>query len=80
MKSCVPEYKSSGVNKNDKRPLKQRSAVCGNEYQKRMAYKHPRIKYTVHLVYLSVRTALPSRCVFFDVLSASIDCARTVFT
>lgn len=67
----MPEYESSSVNKGDKKPLKQRHAVCWNEYQKRMAYKkHPRIKYTVLLVYRSVRTALPSRCVFFDVLSA----------
>jgi hypothetical protein len=67
----MPEYESSSVNKNDKRPLKQRRAVCSNEYQKRMAYKkHPRIKDTALLVYRSVRTALPSRCVFFNILSA----------
>jgi hypothetical protein len=66
----MPEYESRSVNKNDKRPLKQRRAVCWNEYQKRMVYKkHPRIKCTALLVYRSVRTALPSRCVFFDVLS-----------
>jgi len=71
LRSCIHEYKSSNVNKSDKRPLKQRRAVCRNEYQKRMAYKrHPRIEHTVLLVYLSVKIALPSRCVFFDVLSA----------
>jgi hypothetical protein len=67
----MPKYESSSVNKIDKRPLKQRRAVCWNEYQKRMAYKkHPRIKHTVLLVHRSVRTALPSRYVFFDILSA----------
>jgi hypothetical protein len=64
------EYESSSVDKSDKRRLKQRRAVCWNEYQRRMAYKkHPHIKFTVLLVYRFVRTALPSRCVFFDVLS-----------
>ena len=58
------------MNKNDKRRLKQRRAVCWNEYRRKMAYKkHPHIKRTVLLVYQLVRTALPSRCVFFDVLS-----------
>lgn len=59
------------MKKSDERPSKQRRDVCGNEYQKKMAYKkHARIKYTVFLVYRSVKTAPPSRCVFFDVLSA----------
>ena len=66
----MPECESSNVNKSDKGPLKQRRAECWKEYQKRMAYKHPRIKYTVLLVYRPVRTALPLRSVFFDVLLA----------
>jgi hypothetical protein len=35
----MPEYESSSVSKGDKRPLKQRHAVCWVEYQKRMAHK-----------------------------------------
>jgi len=73
----MPEYESSSVNDSDKRPWKQRRAVFWNEHQKRMAYKkHPCIDCTVLLLYLSVMTALPSRCVFFDISVHSIDCAR----
>jgi hypothetical protein len=61
----MPECESNSVNKSDKRALKPRRAV------KRIAYKkHPRIKHAALLLYLSVRTALPSRYVFFDILSA----------
>jgi hypothetical protein len=77
LKSCVADYESSSVNKNDKGPLKQRRAARGNGYQKIMAYKRPRMKYRVLLVYPFVGTAPRSRCEFFDVLSTSIDCART---
>lgn len=71
LRSFMPEYESSSVNKSGKKPLKQRPALCLNEYQKRMVHrKHPRTKFTALLVYLSVRTALPLRCVFFDALSA----------
>jgi len=74
----MPEYESSSVNKREKWPLKRTRGVCRNEYQKRMARKkHLRSKYTILLIYLSARTALPLRYVFFDFLSKSIDCVRT---
>ena len=61
----MPTYESSNVNKSNKRTLKQTRAGRWNESRRRrMAYKkHPHIRYTVPLVYRSVRIALPSRCV-----------------
>jgi hypothetical protein len=68
----VPTYWSNSVNKSDKRPLKQKHAVRRNEHRRRMVYyKSLQIRYTVHLVYRFVRTALPSRCVrVFEVFVA----------